>query len=147
MFVSSYSTYIDTTANKKVENKKSDVTSKPSESFSSKLPQAAPQSELILSKKLPINYISNYKALYNRQQLQEKDLQTNPAKMKFSKLSSLSNAQISYSENSKMFSLFIKPKTTLNQTPKVEKNQENVMRAKMVNTYIANDRYYDITAA
>jgi len=147
MFVSSYSTYIDATANKKVENKKSQVSSKPSEHFSSKLLQTTPQSEVILSKKLPLNYISNYKSLYNRQQLQEKDLQTNPAKIKFSKLSSITNAQASYSENSKMFSLFIKPKTTLDQTPKVEKNQESVMRAKMVNTYIANDKYYNITAA
>jgi len=147
MFVSSYSTYIDTITNRRVDNKKSNPASKPAESFESKLLQTPSHSDVILSKKLPLNYISNYKALYNRQQLEERELQKTPVKMKFSKLSSLASAQKSYSENSQMFSLFIKPKTTLNQTPKVEKNQENIMRAAMINTYIANDRYYTITAA
>ena len=53
-----------------------------------------------------------------------------------------------------MFSLFQKPHATLDQTPKLENTipkepsdiKELNMRHKMVNTYIANDNYYKITA-
>jgi len=54
-----------------------------------------------------------------------------------------------------MFSLLVKPKQTINQTPKIDQKmpieaqdaKESVIRSTMVNAYIANDNYYRITAA
>ena len=154
MFVSSYSTYIDTSSTKRVAQERRDVEKKSSKSFSSKLLQTTPKN-VTLTKELPLNYISNYKALHNRQQLQEKSSSQNSETMKFTKLNSLSSAQVAYGDNSKMFSLVQKPKQTLDQTPKpaeylpetAQEKQESIMRVKMVNAYISNDNYYRITAA
>jgi hypothetical protein len=57
-------------------------------------------------------------------------------------------------ENSTMFPLLQKPKLTLNQTLKTDKKlpqdtqkaKESIIRRDMINTYIANDNYYKITA-
>ena len=154
MFVSSYSTYIDTNSTKRVTQERRDVQKKSSEPFSSKLLQTTPKN-VTLTKELPLNYISNYKALHNRQQLQEKSSSQNSGAMKFIKLNSLSSAQVAYGDNSKMFSLIQKPKQTIDQTPKLAKylsetaqeKQESIMKTKMVNAYISNENYYRITAA
>jgi len=154
MFVSSYSTYIDTSVTKKIQNDRLTTPIKKTDTFSSKL-LASTQNVLQQSTPLTLNYISNYKALHNRQLLDQQASKQNIAKMKFSKLNALNNSKISYEENSKMFSFLIKPKSTINQTPKLNKNlslktqenQESLMKVKMVNTYIANDNYYKITAA
>jgi len=155
MFVSSYSTYIDTTATKRIQNEKSDASKKTaSSSFESKLLQTTPKS-VVLDAKLPLNYISNYKALNNQQKLQEQELAKNPAKMKFTKISSMNSAHVAYGDNSKMFSLVLRPKQTIDQTPKLDKNlptkaqeiQGDFMKTKMINTYISNENYYRITAA
>jgi len=154
MFVSSYSTYIDTTTTKRSQNERSENAKKPSASFESKLLQTT-HKDVLLDSKLPLNYISNYKALNNQQKLQEKELTQNPSKMKFSKISSMNSAHVAYGDNSKMFSLIAKPKQTIDQTPRVDKNlpqeaqniQGNIIKQKMINTYISNENYYHITAA
>ena len=154
MFVSSYSTYIDTSATKRVTQERDDASKKSSSSFSSKLLQTTPKN-VSLEKTLPLNYISNYKALHNRQQLQENINSQTPQKMKFNKISSMSNAQVAYGDNAKMFSLVQKPKQALDQTPKLNKalpreaqtSQESIMKVAMVNAYISNENYYRITAA
>ena len=154
MFVSSYNTYIDTTATKRVSEGRRESDKKPSESFSAKLLQTTP-SKLSLEKQLPLNYISSYKALHTKQQLQEQSLALKSETQKFTKLSSISGAKVAYSDNSNMFSLIQKPKATLEQTPKIPKylpkeaqgKQEEVLKIKMVNAYIANDNYFHITAA
>jgi len=154
MFVSSYSTYIDTTTTKRAQNERTDNAKKTSSSFDSKLlPSAA--KDVVLNSKLPLNYISHYKTLNNQQKLQEKELTQNPAKMKFTKISSMNSANVAYGDNSKMFSLIARPKQTIDQTPKLDKNlpqeaqniQGNIMKQKMINTYISNENYYNITAA
>ena len=154
MFVSSYSTYIDTNTTRRSQHERSESVKKPSVSFESKLLQTTPK-DVVLGSKLPLNYISNYKALNNQQKLEEKELTKNPAKMKFSKISSMNSAHIAYGNNSKMFSLIAKPKQTIDQTPRVDKNlpqeaqniQGDIMKQKMINTYISNENYYHITAA
>ncbi len=155
MFVSSYSTYIDTTATSRVNNEKKGLDKKSSDSFSSKLLTTTPKT-LSTAKQLPLDYISNYKALYNRQRLdQEKEFGKSVATMKFSKMSSQSAAQVVYTANSQMFSLIPKPKVALDQTPSLSKKlppqaQEagkELLKIDMVNAYIANDNYYHITAA
>lgn len=154
MFVSSYSTYIDTSATKKLQNDKAVEPLKKAESFTSKLLQAT-QQHVLLNSKIPLNYISNYKALNNRQLLDEQTNKQSLTKQKFVKLSAMSSSKVSYEENSKMFSFLIKPKGTINQTPALDKNlslkaqesQESFRRVKMVDIYNANDNYYKVTAA
>ena len=158
MFVSSYTTFIDTSTTKRIQNDKNDLEKKPKESFSKQLTQINNQ-ELILSKNLPLSYISNYKTLSTKQaieqQIEGKDERQVKAEIKFTKLSAQSSAQISYSDNSKMFSLRVQPKPTLNQTPKLDKKlpaealktQEGALKNLMINTYTANENYYRITAA
>ena len=155
MFVSSYSTYIRTNNTDRISKDRELQEKKPSESFASKLSQ----SNVIESRNslnFPINYISNYKALGNKQKLQEnltKDLQ-NQNIQKFSKQSAQIGAKEAYNSNSRMFSFLIKPSFTLDQTPKIDKKlsqdikniKETNMRNTMVNTYLANDKYYQITA-
>lgn len=154
MFVSSYNTYIDTNTTKRTQNERSDASKKPSASFESKLLQTTPK-DVVLDTKLPLNYISNYKALNNQQKLQEQELTKNPAKMKFSKISSMNSAHAAYGDNSKTFSLILKPKQTIDQTPKPDKNlpaqaqeiQGDFMKTQMINAYVSNENYYRITAA
>jgi len=154
MFVSSYSTYIDTSVTKKIQNDRPIEKVKPTESFASKLLQTT-QKDVSFGTKLPINYISNYKALGNRQRLEQREEKQTNAKSTFSKLSAMSNSKVSYEVNSKMFSFMLKPKGTIDQTPKLDRNlpvkaqekQESLMKTAMVNAYIANDNYYRITAA
>ena len=154
MFVSSYSTYIDTATTKRVTQERKDVEKKPSDSFGSKLLETSAK-DVSANQKLPINYISNYKSLHNKQQLQEKTLSQNANSAKFSKLNSMSSAKVAYTDNSQMFALIQKPKQTIDQTPKISRylpektqaKQEGIMKINMVNTYIANDNYYQITSA
>lgn len=69
-------------------------------------------------------------------------------------MSNQNSAKLAYVENSSLFSLQIKPKVTLNQTPsintslssKAQEAQESILKNRMLNTYIANDNYYKITA-
>ncbi len=154
MFVSSYVTYVDTTVTKKIQADRAITPIKKTESFASKLLQNT-QKNVLLNSKIPLNYISNYKSLNNRQLLDQQKTQQTATTLKFSKLSAMSSSKISYEENTKMFSFLIKPKGTINQTPKLDKNlpvkaqerQASFMRVKMLNTYIANDNYFKVTAA
>ena len=153
MFVSSYSAYVNPNSSIKTQNELADVSKKTTPSFGSKLLQTVTKN-IPLGKELPLNYISNYKALNNRQRLEQQDANANFAKTKFTTISSTKNAQVAYSDNSTIFSLLIKPKQTLNQTPKVNANfpvqvqqaNEQLTRNVMINTYISNDNYYKITA-
>ncbi len=72
----------------------------------------------------------------------------------FSSNATLQSAKVAYSSNSTMFSLLKKPTATIDQTPTIDKTlpldiqeiKENNMRHLMVNTYLANDNYYQTTA-
>lgn len=151
MYVSSYNTYIDTNTSQKVQKERNEESKKSTDLFSSKLAVTTPK-QLSNFSSFPVNYISNYKVLNNQQRLQ--DNTQSKEEVKFSKIKSLSSAKNAYSENTKLFSLLVKPKATLNQTPKIDTkmprqaqvSQEAIMRHKMVNTYLENDNYYKITA-
>ena len=153
MYVSSYSTYINTNNSQRVQKEGNRPEVEGKSSFASKLltPATKPLSSF---SSLPVNYISNYKVLNNQQRLEESYTKQNTQKLKFSKIKAMDGAKNAYTENTKMFSFLIKPSATLNQTPKVDKRmpensqeaKEKIMRHEMVNTYLANDNYYKITA-
>ena len=149
MFVSSYNTYIThkpslkRSQNTQTQEEKSSSGNK--KSFSNELEKV-----IASSVKLPLNYISNYKALHNQQLLQQQnEFKKEYAKTKFAKINKMSSAQNAYSENSKLFPLLQKPKIALIQEVKKPENIDHntLLKQKFINTYIANDNYYKITAA
>ncbi len=151
MFVSSYSTYVSTNNSQRVDKQRAGNSKTQGKSFESQLSQ----SSVLKSKNiqnLPINYISNYKAFSNKQKLQEGF--ENSTKNEYNKSKAINSAKTAYDDNSKIFSFLIEPKATQSQTPKVNEKlpselqilQEQNMRHTMVNTYLANDKYYQITA-
>jgi len=153
MFVSSYNTYIGTVSAQNTKSQKVESNKESSSIFDLKFTTPTVKS-VIPQSKLPIDYISNYKALNNRQLLEQKDNSENNSTKKLAKINSINSAKVAYTENTTMFSLLIKPKTTLDQTPKLEKRlplepmkmKESIAKHVMVNTYIANENYYKITA-
>ena len=155
MFVSSYSTYINTSATERNQKERVDASKESGSSFSKKLDTTlsteVTKASHLLKNQLPVNYVSNYKVLNNQQKLQQ---ESSKAQIKFTQVSTLQNAKVAYSDNSQMFSFLQKPKVTLDQTPKIntkmptqaQEGQEKSLRHLMINTYIANDSYYKITA-
>lgn len=152
MFVSTYATFIGSNSSNKTDSYKAKEPKGESESFSKELSSSA----IVKShtdKNLPIDYISNYKSFNNQQKLQEQ-LQTQD-ELRLKQLTTTINAKVAYEGNSTMFSLSRKPTLTLSQTPKIDEKlpsgvkeaKEKNLRHVMVNTYEANDRYFQITAA
>jgi len=149
MFVSSYNTYIAHKHSTKIE-KSTQRENEKSSSSEKKLFSAKLEKVVSSSVKIPLNYISSYKSLNNQQLLQQQnELNKDYSKTKFSKINKINDAQNAYSENSKLFSFFQKPKIALAQEPKIPQKfeQNNAIKQKFINTYIANDNYYKITAA
>jgi hypothetical protein len=151
VYISSYNTYITANTADKIQRERGEESSKSSSSFSKKLSEQTIK-VIDTSSKFPINYISDYKVLNNQQRLKDDTL--NKERAKFSKVKTLINSKSAYTEGSKIFSLLLKPSATLNQTPQVDKKmpkdaqkaKETIMKHTMVNTYIANDNYYKLTA-
>ena len=149
MFVSSYNTYLTQKPSTKIEE---NTQKKATKGFlTQKQPFATQlQKEVSASIKIPINYISNYKSLYNQQLLQQQNsLNKEYLKTKFSKINKMTKAENAYNENLQLFSLLQKPKIALVAEPRISKKleQNNAIKQKFINTYIANDNYYKITAA
>jgi len=149
MFVSSYNTYLTQKPSTKIEE---NTQKKATKGFlTQKQPFATQlQKEVSASIKIPINYISNYKSLYNQQLLQQQNsLNKEYSKIKFSKINKMTKAENAYNENLQLFSLLQKPKIALVAEPRISKKleQNNAIKQKFINTYIANDNYYKITAA
>jgi len=145
MFVSSFNTYISDINLKKARQNTQKVKDAERSDFSSHLPE---NQQVLASKvdfKTPINYISNYKSFANKQKLQDEKLTKKPIE-RFTKINKMQNAKTSYEVNSKKFSLLRVPHITLNQVQKQEDKLPIKLQQKMVNTYIANDNYYRITA-
>lgn len=148
MFVSSYNIYTPPKHTNKAQESatytKEDRNDYKS-SFSQEMQKAAAS-----SKQLPINYISNYKALNNQQLLQQQSQLTQEySKTKFSKINKINNAQKAYSENTTSFSFIQKPKIALTQEIRQLKHivPTPALKQKFISTYIANDNYYKVTAA
>ncbi len=151
MYVSSFNTYINTESSTKTQKSPQTKSEKTVKIFEAKL-LTKTVTNIETSTKFPINYISNYKALNNQQKLQENH--QNIDKDKFIKMEMKSSAQKAYSEDSKIFSLILPPRATLNQTPRIDKNlpkniqdiKESNLRESMINTYLSNENYYRVTA-
>jgi len=151
MYVSSFNTYINTESTARTQQNKVQENKSSAKSFETKLLSKTVKN-VDTSPKFPINYISNYKSLNNQQKLQE-NLQSSE-KTKFLKLEAEIEAKNAYTDNSKIFSLILAPRTTIDQTPKINKNlpqniqdiKEENLRHTMVNTYVSNENYYKITA-
>ena len=151
MYVSSFNTYINTESTTRTQQNRVQESKSSAKSFETKLLSKTVKN-VDTSPKFPINYISNYKSLNNQQKLQE-NLQSSE-KTKFLKLEAEIEAKNAYTDNSKIFSLILAPRTTIDQTPKINKNlpqniqdiKEKNLRHTMVNTYVSNENYYKITA-
>jgi len=151
MYVSSFSTYINTELSTKTQRNGVQEDKSSAGAFESKLLSKTIKN-LDTTPNFPINYISNYKALNNQQKLQENP--QNSEKTEFLKLGAEAEAKNAYSDNSKIFSLILPPRATLDQTPTIDKKlpeniqdiKKNNLRHTMLNTYIANESYYRITA-
>jgi len=149
MFVSSYNTYLTQKPSTKIEENTQKKSTR--DFLTQKQPFATQlQKGVSSSREIPINYISNYKSLHNQQLLQQQNnLNKEYSKTKFSKINKMTKAENAYSENLQLFSLLQKPKIALIEEPKISKKleQNSAIKQKFINTYIANDNYYKITAA
>jgi hypothetical protein len=152
MFVSTYSTFVGSNSSNKTDSYKIKEPKDGYESFTKEL-YNSPIVKSHTDKNLPIDYVSNYKSFNNQQKLQEQ-LQTH-GELRLKQLTTTINAKAAYDGNITMFSLVRKPTPSLNQTPKIDEKlpsdvkeaKEKNLRHVMVNTYEANDRYFQITAA
>lgn len=163
MFVSSYNTYISANSqNRGVDERSSERRKDSSFKSSTQLPQETRRNK---SLNLPIDYVINSKSFGNKLEIerQEQELQTHKegelSKSKeltkeFTSNITLKSAELAYKEGSSIFALLRKTHPAIDQTPTIDKNlpnetqelQEQNMRHIMVNTYLSNDRYYQITA-
>jgi hypothetical protein len=163
MFVSSYNTYIQTNASDRVTKQK-EQPAKSESSFSSKFLQE-PKLDPVIVSTLPVDYVNRAKSFNTKLEMKrQEDALKNPdddttSKSKkltkeFMSRKTLQSAKSAYEDNSKMFSIYKQPHHTLDQTPttdktlpeNIQKLKEQNMRRTMVNTYIQNDKYYQITA-
>ena len=161
MFVSSYSTYVSTNTSERTARTRSTDT-KENTSFSYK---RSNDPKPLKQHNFPVDYIAESKTFGNKieLELQKEQLQgSNNEEIKQLKnsmqelnaYSTLQNAKQAYKDNSKIFSLLRIPHATLDQTPTIDKKlpddlqelQEKSLRQEMLNTYIQNDSYYQITA-
>ncbi|MCW8895931.1 hypothetical protein [Sulfurimonas sp.] len=148
MFISTYNTYITTDTSEKSHKTTANGNKDKPEQFASERYEKK-ISTPAASKNLPVDYVSNYKFIYNQPEQTK-----NPDEIKFKKIKDMSLAKTAYEDNSIMFSLVKKPTVTISQLIKPNKEQpqniqelkEQNLRNTMVNTYIENDKYYQITA-
>jgi len=164
MYISSYSMYINNQHSSKTDKTKESETTKQTERFASLLqtPSHTTFSDLNIK---PIDYIFSPQKQQTQQRLIlqqneikddeeiSKSMQTLSFVKKFSLIANNNKALLSYINNSKSYSLMRKPKAPLNQikiplntTEKFTQAREEAMRHTMINTYLANDKYYKITA-
>ena len=156
MFVSSYSTYLHTNTTDK--NAKKDASKELSSEKSFNLKGlTSPQNTTKPLVNTPVNYQSNQQFLRIKakaQQQVDQNTQNNQT-TKFSIMNSQIKASSAYSDNSTMFSLMPKNQPTIKQTTQninqhlpqeIKDIKESFLKVKMVNTYISNNNYYQITA-
>ncbi|MCK4737226.1 MAG: hypothetical protein KAT10_01595 [Sulfurimonas sp.] len=151
MFISTYNTYINTNTSEKSHKQAGSRLKDKAEPFNLELSKN-PVLKSNITKNLPIDYVSNYKSFNTQQKLQEQA--KSPNEIKFNKIKNMDSAKVAYEEGSKMFPLFKKPSSALSQPIKMSKEapqniqdlKEENLRHVMVNTYIVNDKYYQITA-
>jgi len=150
MFVSTYSTYLHTnTTDNIVKNQER----KESSSFNIKSLKSTENTTKQLVN-TPVNYISESKALKTKAQIQQQEEQNNSV-TRFTSINSQMKVSSAYASNSTMFSLMIKHQTPVKQdSANINQNlpqdikdiKESFLRDEMVNTYVANNNYFQITA-
>lgn len=153
MFVSSYSTFLHTNAIDKNAKKDAPKELSPEKSFSTKSLDSSQNTTkpLIVT---PVNYQSNHQFLKTKAKVQQQvEQNTQPAK--FTTMNSQIKASSAYTSNSTMFSLMPKSQPIVkHNTQEINQNlpqevkdlKESFLKIKMVNTYISNNNYYQITA-
>jgi len=155
MFVSSYNTYVTTTSSEKLQKQDKENLKFPT--FNTKLTQVSSANITKPSSYVFHNNLTKNTAVVQQKINNQQQTTNNPIlKMlnQFNGKNSLMNAKSAYTTNAKTFSLITTPKTTLNQTPSLDNTlpqeprdiKELNMRHKMVNTYLANENYYKVTA-
>jgi hypothetical protein len=164
MYVSSYSTYINTSTSQKSDKYKYQKDEVASKSFNIPSVDITP-SNILNTSSLPIDYVSTPLLLKNRYEIesQKQKMQDGENKTvetikenldKFQEQNFLLNLKDSYESNAIMFPILQKPHVALNQTPTIDQSlpkniqelKENNLRHVMVNTYLENNIYYQITA-
>ncbi len=141
MFVASYNTYIHTSSNDKTSKIKESKEAQTSDSFATRFlnKPALPNTR---SYTTPINYLQNPNTFNNKQKLQP-DLALKQGLLHaniFNTSITIKNAKTAYTANSTMFSIVPKPKQVSGQVTPTRNPQS------AINTYLANDKYYQITA-
>jgi len=146
MFIASYATYIPNISTTKAENEKKENFSTKKEPFS--LQNKAQQAKKTTDTPELVRSITRYPLPW--QQKNTKDLKI------FKQKKTLQNATHAYKESATPFSSVQKPKKPQQKSLKLQTNQlpkeariakEQILKKEMINTYIANDNYYRITAA
>ena len=148
MFISSYATYVNTSTTDRASKPK--INTKSSEIFSTVVKNTTPV-QAYSPKNFPVDYISNYKSLNNQQKLEQ---QVNGKETSKMDMRDLKGAKVAYISNTSMFSLVLKPKHSLNTSnnisdiypENIRALKEDTLKNKMVNTYLENDMYYQVTA-
>jgi len=163
MFVSSYNTYIHTSAKDKAIQEKDTSLKNSTSSFTLKESETT-EVPLVKSLALPVNYVLSNKSFgtkieleRQKQELAHQEGELSKSKeltQEFTSFSRIKKAQTAYQDNSKIFSFFRKAYPAQSQTPTVDKKlspeiqniKEKNIRHIMVNTYISNENYYKRTA-
>ena len=151
MFVSSYTTYINPSVSEKNTKERLEQNKESFTNFNAKTSLFdADTSKALLSitKKLPLDYISEYKVMHNQQKLHFEPKPLAEEKSKFTKMFTLQSAQEAYIQNSTLFVTSRKQGASLQMrhSEELEGAHKDVLKRKMINTYIQNDQYYKLTA-
>ncbi len=146
MYISSFNTFVNVDASHKISSKRTEN----SKDFSFKNLQNS--DEKVLSTPLknpPINYTANNNSFASQFKLQESAEKTTQLTKKYSDSKKLQNAKKAYESGSKISFLFQKEQSLAVAVAKphyVSALQEKSTYAQMVNTYVQNEKYYQITA-
>lgn len=159
MFVSSYSTFIPATLSERTNSIREARTAKEN-SFEERLSKEAFVPKRFAS--FPVDYVAKNSGFWQKYEVQ-REIQKNTQESKEERKTSLQSvqkfqsAEQAYSEGVKKFAFSLRntKATTIDQTPKVDATlpseiqelQESKLRHKMVNTYLSNDKYYQLTSA
>lgn len=164
MFISTYATYLNTQIVPKNERIKESSSTERFNLPRREVADAAVQKSSTYTE-LPVNYISDFKALSNKflvaKSLYQKEESTSASKHKepldeYRSRDTQIKAQSSYEDNQLFFTQWMPQlRHTLDQTPKIEMgvpkelqlSQERQLRQAMISTYVANDRYYQRTVS
>ena len=160
MFVSSYSTFIPAALQEKIQPQRETKSSSETTSFAERLLQVPLATK---TASFPVDYVAKNSGFWQKYEVQREiqrftqDAKKEETKSSLGRLQKFQSAEVAYSEGVKKFSFILKntKATTIDQTPRVDTTlpselqemQESKLRHKMVNTYLSNDRYYQLTSA